>query len=78
MCVCVLALVLGSSEYAVGVCVCFESGPAVKPEHRQAHFPGVPHFQLICCSPWPLICVLEAAGWAWVTTAEMLQLQAKR
>lgn len=65
------------------VCVCFECEPSRGDCTLRAHIPGVPHFQLICCSLWLLIC-LRGARWVGeirdvssVTTAEEMQLRVK-
>lgn len=66
------------------VCVCYECEPSRGDCTLRAHIPGVPHFQLICCSLWLLIC-LRGARWVGeirdvspVTTAEEMQLRVKR
>ena len=43
-------------------CVFLELEPSPGACALRAHFPGVPHFQLICCSLWLLIC-LRGACW---------------
>lgn len=50
------------TQHVLFVCVFFELEPSPGACALRAHFPGVPHFQLICCSLWLLIC-LRGACW---------------